>query len=66
MDNKIIVPSEEILWANFASLEDGDRALLLEYAELSCSVSDLTQRLNAQFDQGNLILARILQLVTDD
>lgn len=66
MDNKIIVPSEDVLRANFGDLEDRDRTLLLEYAGLSFYVSDLTKKLNAQFNQGNLILERILQLVTDD
>ena len=62
----IIVPSADVLRKNFDFLEDRDRALLLEYAEWSCSVSNLTEKLNAQFNQGNLILKRILQLVTDD
>ena len=66
MDNKIIVPSADVLKANFGFLEDRDLTLLLEYTGLPFLVSDLTEKLNKQFNQGNRILERLLQLVTDD
>jgi hypothetical protein len=67
MDNKIIVPSEEILWTNFGFLESKDLNHLLEYAGLQLSVSRLSDQLKTQFpDQVDLILERILQLVPED